>query len=105
MTVYSEAVSFVVHPMTVIYIAIGMNESSLAVRLVVNPVALIRRAVRPHLYALTLPYRSICEPLSFIADFFLKNYHFTRFSLTKCPLKLVVVVLKPTKLFAHHLKT
>ena len=54
MTVCAKAMRLVILPLSVVDVTVSVNETTLTVGLVVSPVALIHRAVRPVLHSLTL---------------------------------------------------
>lgn len=51
MSVDSLAMCFVVSPLTLIDVAVGVDQSSNAVRLVFVPLTFVQRAIWPHLLA------------------------------------------------------
>ena len=58
--------SFIFLPFTFIDISVSFDEASLAVGLVLNPVAFVDCTVGPDLSAPALPCLGACEPLSFV---------------------------------------
>ena len=56
MRVGTHAFSLVIHPLALVYIAIGMNQFTLPVGLIVAPLTFIAAAVRPQLCANTIAH-------------------------------------------------
>ena len=74
MSVLTISVSFVVSPVTIVNVAVSVNESSLAVGLVSLPVPLVDTAITPNLVSLTMS-KIFLVPFTFIASVVLQSLH------------------------------
>ena len=65
MPIDAEAVGLVVDPVTIVYVAVRVDQPATPVGLVVLPPALVHRAVRPDLLAFAFTDFGARNPLSF----------------------------------------
>ena len=67
MEVVAKAVSFIIQPLTLVNVAIFVEETTEEVGLVVRPVALVKTTVGPDLHAFTLANVRILLPFADVA--------------------------------------
>ena len=96
MRVSAFSMSFVIEPLTLIHVTIGMHELALAVRLVRMPVPLVAGAVWPHL--LSIPISLVCYPLTSVCRPVLQcdraSLHSALIIILHSPHVLIVLVLE-----------
>ena len=103
MAVGSMAVRLVILPMAVINITICMDQSSFTVCFVVSPVAFVEGAVGPDLDPLALSDLCLTQPFALVLSAALKKDHGTTLSVPQLALKVVIVVQKVSQLLSHFL--
>ena len=66
MDIHTVSVSFIIDPVSLVYISIYMNEFSMTVCAVVSPLALVASAVRPNLH--TVAISEATDPLTLVSS-------------------------------------
>lgn len=75
MAVNTVAMGFIIHPLSIVDIAISVDESAFSVGLVVFPPSFIHRAIWPYLAAFTLADVLALDPLSIVLGVVLQLDH------------------------------
>ena len=79
MDIHTVSVSFIIDPVSLVYISIYMNEFSMTVCAVVSPLALIASTVRPNLHTIAVSETS--NPLALVSRTCLESVKGTVLSL------------------------
>jgi hypothetical protein len=103
-TVGAIAMCFVILPVAVVDVAIGVNQSTLTVGLVVGPVSLIHRAIGPDLDTAALANAQSLQPFAFVAGAVLEEDHITTLTIAEALLKLEIVIIEFAELLTHLLQ-
>lgn len=104
MTVNADALSLVLIPLTIVDIAVSMDQPTAPVGFVVHPPSLIHRAVGPNLFAFAFTSLSADNPLSFVFRLVFKGRRFTIFESFVQDFWLSGIVVKITQLVADILQ-
>lgn len=98
MSVLTKTVRFVILPVTVVDVAVGVNESPATIGLVKLPVAIINAAIGPNLVSAAMSLIGLDVPLTIILGTILK-LHFILFLLLDSWFVVLVLVHAVLKLF------
>ena len=80
MNIDTVSVSFIIDPVSLVYISIYMNEFSMTVSTVISPLPLVTSTIRPNLY--TIPVSESSNPLALICCACFEGVKRTVFSLS-----------------------
>lgn len=91
-TVNTVAMRLVILPLTVVDVAICVDQPSFTICLIIFPPAFIHRAVRPYLTALALANVLALDPLSIVLGMVLQFDHSSVFNKILSVIRLLVIV-------------